>query len=100
MSEFIERCAKAAFNRMRQRAADQGIMLPGDWEDESEELRHDWRETTRATLTEMRGAVTEEMLSAGTGAATAVPSEDGLIRESEVRAAWQAAIDTALKEGQ
>lgn len=36
-----------------------------------------------------------EMLGEGAGAATAVPSEDGLIREPEVRAAWQAMIAAA-----
>lgn len=36
-----------------------------------------------------------EMLGEGAGAATAVPSEDGLIREPEVRAAWQAMLAAA-----
>lgn len=85
MSEFIDRLANAA--------------MKADWADEREAPPNakiaNYYTMVRAILTEMRDAVTPEMLQ---------NIERELSSQNQCQRvaldAWQAAIDTALKEGQ
>lgn len=88
MSEFIDRLGKAGYAEAMLRAGERPA-----WALEDGLLHEDWRRYIRAILTEMREAVTDEMVLAG-----ALAGE--MYGNTDAAATFRAMIDTALKEGQ